>query len=45
MLPVAGAVEAYLVIFHNLPFSVKAFINLALFFPVVAGVIRMVLDL
>lgn len=45
MMPVVGAVEAYLAIFNALPFSVNAIIDLILAFTLLTGVVLRVLRL
>lgn len=42
MMPTLGAVEAFLVIYNALPFSVKAFIDLSLVFSFVAAALSII---
>lgn len=43
MMPVAGAVEAFLTIWFNLPYATLAFIELLLVLMVIAGLIGIIL--
>lgn len=45
MMPVAGAVEAFLTIYHALPFSVNAIIDVVLVFTMLTGVVDRILRL
>lgn len=45
MMPVAGAVEAFLAIYNNLPYAISAYIDLVIALSIVAGVIAIVLKL
>lgn len=45
MIPVAGAIEAFLTIYNNLPYSVSAFINLSLGLFFIVSLIRVILRL
>lgn len=45
MMPVIGAVEAFLAIWSNLPYATLAFFELVLFFAVLAGIIVMIFKL
>lgn len=45
MIPVQGAIEAYLVIFNSLPQPIFAFLTLSLFLSVVSGLIGLILKL
>lgn len=45
MLPMLGAVEAWLVIYNNLPFSIRSFANVVLFFFLFFGILNRLLKL
>ena len=45
MIPVSGAIEAFLAVLNNLPFSISAFISLSLVLSFIVGLIRVILRL
>lgn len=45
MLPFAGAVEAFLVIYDYIPFSIRAFIDVVFFFFMVSALLNIILRL
>lgn len=45
MMPVLGAVEAYMAIYNALPYSVSSLIDLVIAFSFVAGIIGVILKL
>lgn len=45
MMPVAGAVNAFLTIWANLPFATLAYIELVMAFFVIAGIIAIIFKL
>lgn len=45
MIPVVGAIQAYLAIFNNLPVSISSYISLSLALFFIVGIFRIILRL